>query len=104
MKETDTIKEFHSRVAETVNQIKATGDIMEERKIVEIILRSLSSKFEHIVAVIEETKDLANLPMSELMGSLLAHEQRMSRFTKPPLEQAFSSKVNMTENKYAKSE
>ncbi|CAL1407138.1 unnamed protein product [Linum trigynum] len=104
MKETDTIKDFHSRVAETVNQIKATGDVMEERKIVERILRSLSSKFEHIVAVIKETKDLANLPMSELMGSLVAHEQRMSRFTKPPLEQAFSSKVNMAESKYAKSE
>ncbi|CAL1376903.1 unnamed protein product [Linum trigynum] len=104
MKETDTIKDFHSRVTETVNQIKATGDVMEERKVVERILRSLSSKFEHIVAVIEETKDLANLSMSELMGSLVAHEQRMSRFTKPPLEQAFSSKVNMTESKYAKSE
>ncbi|CAL1381769.1 unnamed protein product [Linum trigynum] len=90
MKETDTIKDFHLRVAKTVNQIKATGDVMEERKIVERILRSLSSKFEHIVAVIEETKDLANLPMCELMGSLVAHEQRMSRFTKPPLEQAFS--------------
>ncbi|CAL1389301.1 unnamed protein product [Linum trigynum] len=104
MRETDTIKDFHSRVAEIVNQIKATGDVMEERKIMERIFRNLSSKFEHIVAVIEETKDLASLPMSELMGLLVAHEQRMSRFTKPPLEQAFSSKVNMTESKYAKSE
>ncbi|CAL1406643.1 unnamed protein product [Linum trigynum] len=42
MKETDTIKDFHSRVAETVNQIKATVDVMEEIKIVERILRNFS--------------------------------------------------------------
>ncbi|CAI0393619.1 unnamed protein product [Linum tenue] len=29
MKETESIKDFHSRTAEIVNQIKATGDIME---------------------------------------------------------------------------
>ncbi|CAL1407835.1 unnamed protein product [Linum trigynum] len=89
MKEIESIKDFHSRAAEIVNKIRATNDIMEKRKIVERILRSLSPKFEHIVVVIEETKDLSKLPMTELMGSLVAHEQRMRKFTDQPLEQVF---------------
>ena len=76
MKEGESIKDFHSRVAEIVNQIKVTGETIDEKKIVERILRSLTPKFELVVAVIEETKDLGKLPMTELMGSLVAHEQR----------------------------
>lgn len=95
MKEGESIKDFHSRVAEIVNQIKVTGETIDEKKIVERILRSLTPKFEHVVAVIEETKDLGKLPMTELMGSLVAHEQRLSRFTNQQLEQAFQSKVDI---------
>ncbi|CAN0920234.1 Retrovirus-related Pol polyprotein from transposon TNT 1-94 [Linum grandiflorum] len=95
MKEGESIKDFHSRVAEIVNQIKVTGETIDEKKIVERILRSLTPKFEHVVAVIEETKDLAKLSMTELMGSLVAHEQRLSRFNNQPLEQAFQSKVDI---------
>ncbi|CAN1247340.1 hypothetical protein LINGRAPRIM_LOCUS3449, partial [Linum grandiflorum] len=95
MKEGESIKDFHSRVAEIVNQIKVTGATIDEKKIVERILRSLTPKFEHVVAVIEETKDLAKLSMTELMGSLVAHEQRLSRFNNQPLEQAFQSKVDI---------
>ncbi|CAN0915988.1 hypothetical protein LINGRAHAP2_LOCUS29455 [Linum grandiflorum] len=86
MKEGESIKDFHSRVAEIVNQIKVTGETIDEKKIVERILCSLTPKFEHVVVVIEETKDLAKPSMTELMGSLVAHEQRLSRFTNQPLE------------------
>ncbi|CAN0883961.1 hypothetical protein LINGRAHAP2_LOCUS14696, partial [Linum grandiflorum] len=81
MKEGESIKDFHSRVAEIVNQIKITGETIDEKKIVERILRSLMPKFEHVVAIIEETKDLAKLSMTELMGSLIANKQRLSRLT-----------------------
>ncbi|CAN0880806.1 hypothetical protein LINGRAHAP2_LOCUS13857 [Linum grandiflorum] len=94
-KEGESIKDFHSRVAEIVNQIKVTGEAIDEKKIVERILCSLTPKFEHVVAVIEETKDLAKLSMTELMGSLVVHEQRLSRFNNQPLEQAFQSKVDI---------
>ncbi|CAN0923519.1 hypothetical protein LINGRAHAP2_LOCUS33605, partial [Linum grandiflorum] len=95
MKEGKSIKDFHSRVAEIVNQIKVTGETIDETKIMERIIHSLMPKFEHVVAVIEETKDLAKLSITELMGSLVAHEQRLSRFNNQPLEQAFQSKVDI---------
>ena len=65
-----------------------------DKRIVEKVLRSLSPKFEHIVAAIEESKDLSKLTRHELMSSLEAHEQRMSRFTNQSLEQVFQSKIN----------
>uniref|UniRef100_A0A2N9EW08 CCHC-type domain-containing protein n=1 Tax=Fagus sylvatica TaxID=28930 RepID=A0A2N9EW08_FAGSY len=104
MKETESVKDFHSRVAEIVNQIKSYGDTIQEKKLVEKILRSLPQKFDHVVAAIEESKDLSILSLYELMGSLEAHEGRMSRFSSQPLEQAFQSKVNVSQKEFSKDE
>ena len=104
MKETESVKDFNSRVSEIVNQIKSYGDTIQEQKPVEKILQSLPQKFDHVVAAIEESKDLSVLTMYELMGSLEAHEGRMSRFSSQPLEQAFQSKLNVSHNEFSKEE
>ena len=59
---------------------------------------------DHVVAAIEESKDLSVLTMYELMGSLEAHEGKMSRFSSQPLEQAFQSKLNVSYNEISKEE
>ncbi|KAG6529457.1 hypothetical protein ZIOFF_011655 [Zingiber officinale] len=99
MKENESIKDFSSRVAEIVNQIKGYGDTISEKKVVERILRSLPQKFEHIVAVIEETKDKSQLSRYELFSSLEAHEGRVNGYTNQPLEQVFQVKANLREKK-----
>jgi gag-polypeptide of LTR copia-type len=43
---------------------------------VEKILRSLTDTFENMICVIEESDNLTELSVDELVGSLLAHEQR----------------------------
>ncbi|OIW01880.1 hypothetical protein TanjilG_31062 [Lupinus angustifolius] len=52
------------------------GETLIEQHVVEKILRTLHPKFEHVVVVIEEAKDLDNLTIDELQGSLEVHEQR----------------------------
>ncbi|KAK2984863.1 hypothetical protein RJ640_006612 [Escallonia rubra] len=89
--ETKKVQEFFSRVAKIVNQIRSYGDTIEENKIVEKILRSLSQRFEHVVTVIEESEDLSSLSRHGLMGSLKAHEKRTSRYSEQPIKQAFQS-------------
>jgi gag-polypeptide of LTR copia-type len=59
-----------------MNQLKRNEESLSEQKVVERILRSLIDTLENIVCVIEESKDLANLTVDELAGSLLAHKQR----------------------------
>ncbi|XP_073064165.1 uncharacterized protein [Primulina eburnea] len=99
MKESENIRSFFSRVAEIVNNIQSLGDNIQDKRVVEKILRSLPPKFDHCVAAIEESKDLSNLSMFELMSSLQAHEERINRSSKQPLEQAFQSKVGFSDKK-----
>ena len=50
--------------------MKAYGDEMGENRLVEKILACLPQKFETIVSIIEETRDVSKLGVAELMGSL----------------------------------
>ncbi|GJT18464.1 retrovirus-related pol polyprotein from transposon TNT 1-94 [Tanacetum coccineum] len=54
--------------------MKSYGDQINEEAVVSKVLRSLSSKFNHVVAAIEEAHDLSSYSFDELMSSLLAHE------------------------------
>lgn len=46
------------------------------KKLLKKNLISLPKNFEHIVAAIEESKDITTLSVEQLMGSLKSHEQR----------------------------
>ncbi|XP_028079521.1 uncharacterized protein LOC114281273 [Camellia sinensis] len=60
------------------------------------VLRSLTPKFDHVVAAIEESKDLSVFSFDELMGSLQAHETRINRSLKKNDEKAFQVKDIVT--------
>ena len=53
----------------------------------------MSTKFDVVVAAIEEAKDLEKLIVDELMGSLLSHEVRIDRNKDSTLETAFKIQV-----------
>ena len=75
MLDNESIQTYVDRVSNIVNQIRSNGDTIKDVKIIRKILRTLTKNFDHIVIVIEESnKDLRSLTMTELMGSLLAHE------------------------------
>ncbi|KAJ4772132.1 polyprotein [Rhynchospora pubera] len=79
MKPEEKVQMFLTRVNTTVNQIKSCGETIKEETIVAKVLRSLTPKFDHVVAAIEESKDLSTYTFDELMGSLQTHEVRLSR-------------------------
>jgi len=90
MKDFESIKEFFLIVSKIVNQIRGYGDQIGEKKVVEKILRSLPSKFDHAAVAIEEPKDLSKITMFDLSGSLEAHEERIKKSSSQSLEQAFN--------------
>jgi len=73
MKEIKDIDSFMNWVMTVVSQLKIYGEEIKDQTVVEKVLISLSTKFDVVVAAIEETKDLASLTLDNLKGSLLSH-------------------------------
>ncbi|KAL9413633.1 hypothetical protein AB3S75_042172 [Citrus x aurantiifolia] len=73
--------------------MKSDGENVSTETIVSKVLRSLSKRFDHVVAAIEESKDLSNYSFDdELMCSLLAHEDMLNRSVVKTEEKAFPMK------------
>jgi gag-polypeptide of LTR copia-type len=83
-----------------VNQIRVFGDTIEEKIVVAKVLRSLTPKFDHVVAAIEESKNLDVYSFDELMGSLQTHESRMSKTEDKGNEKAFYMKGESSRGSY----
>jgi dsDNA-specific endonuclease/ATPase MutS2 len=79
MKNKESVSDYISRVQMIVRQLRINDEKLAENRVVEKVLRSLIDKFENIVCVIEESKDLSTLTIDELAGSLMAHEQKRKK-------------------------
>ncbi|XP_014492032.1 uncharacterized protein LOC106754528 [Vigna radiata var. radiata] len=77
MGEEETVTDYVGRIQAFVNDMRACGKVVKDRKIIEKILRTLTPQYDHIVITIEECKDLETLKIEELQNSLVAHEQRL---------------------------
>ena len=74
MKEEEDIAGYLQRVDEVVNTMRGLGEVIEESKVVEKVLRSLPTRFYSKVSAIEEIKDLDTLNTDALHGILTAYE------------------------------
>ena len=79
-------------MSEIVSHMKTYGEILDNETVVSRVLRTLTKDFDHVVAVIKESKDLSKYSFDKLMGSLLAHEARINMFYKGVEEKAFQVK------------
>ena len=58
MKTREGVSEYFSRVLSVANKMRTYGEQMQDVKVVEKILISLSEKFNYVVSSIEESKDI----------------------------------------------
>ncbi|XP_039028838.1 uncharacterized protein LOC120162835 [Hibiscus syriacus] len=72
-------------------------DISDQTVVVKV-LRSLSSKFDHVVSTIEESKYIATYSFDELMGSLLSHEERLNKFEESMKKKSFMWEASNQKN------
>ena len=79
MKSGEGVTEYFSRVMTVANKRRVYGEDMQDVKVVEKILRSLTENFNYIVCSIEESKDIDALTVDELQSSLIVHEQKFQR-------------------------
>ncbi|GAU31479.1 hypothetical protein TSUD_386430 [Trifolium subterraneum] len=77
MEEKESVGDFVTRVSKLVNLMKGCGETMNDQSVVEKILRSLTPRFDIVVAI-EESKDLSSTTVEEIQGVLEASEQKLN--------------------------
>ena len=71
----ETVAEYFRRLHVLVNNMRACDESVEDSKMVEKMLRTLTPQYDHIKFAIEETRDLEKMTVEELHNCLKAHEQ-----------------------------
>ncbi|XP_019430826.1 PREDICTED: uncharacterized protein LOC109338135 [Lupinus angustifolius] len=95
MKEGDSISEYFTKIRSLTNLMKGCGEVMRVQLVVEKVLRTLTPRFDHIVATIKESKDLEVFKIDELQSSLEAYEQGIKeRNHENDSEQALQAKFS----------
>ena len=74
MVESESINEMYSRFTNIINSLKALGKTYTQPELIRKILRSLPATWIHKVSAIEESKDLDQYQLEELIRSLMTHE------------------------------
>ena len=74
MEEDETFDAFYAKLNDIVNYAFNLGECIAESKIVRKILRSLPKRFHAKITVIEEVKDINQIPLTELVGNLQTYE------------------------------
>ena len=104
MKSSESINDYVTRLKMIANKMKRNREILDEVRVMEKLLRSLTRKFDYVVTAIEESKDLSVISIDELVGSLQAHEQRMNKNDNTSnLERILQSKVSINDNQASNS-
>ncbi|XP_050916161.1 uncharacterized protein LOC127131276 [Lathyrus oleraceus] len=76
MKQYESITDYFGRVMMVANDMRNYGEDVDDVKIIEKILRTLTDKWNFIVCSIEEAKDIDQLFVDALQSSLLVHEPK----------------------------
>ena len=74
MGEDESFDSFYSKLNEVINSKFNLGEKTEDSKVVQKILRSSPKSFRAKVNTIEESKDLDEIKIQELIGSLQTYE------------------------------
>ena len=102
MIESEKIDEYCTRVMNIDNEMRNHSDTVSDQQVLEKILISVTEKFEYIVVITEETKDLSKLFIKELVDSFRAHEKRRFFREDQPKETIFQSKINENFQNFSK--
>ena len=82
MVEDKSFDKFYAKLKDIVNLAFKFGETILEPKIVRKVLRSLPERFHAKITVIEESKDVDKIPLTELVGNMQTYELGLTRIGK----------------------
>ena len=82
MEEDESFDEFYAKLKDIVNSAFNLGETIPKPKIVRKVLRSLPERFHAKITTIKESKDINQIPLTELVGNLQTYELGLSRIGK----------------------
>jgi len=80
MGDDEIVRLFMNKVQDLVNALHLHGEQLYDNQIVEKVLRSLPYKFNFITIAIEESKDLTQLTLSDLLDILQTYDHSVRMY------------------------
>lgn len=80
-----------SYIIDSVNQLRVHCEEKKDYQIVQKIIMSIPARFESIVDVMKQTKDLASLSVIKLIGTLQTHKNCVFSWNENTSECAFNA-------------
>ena len=97
MKESETIREYSDRLLSIVNKVRLLGTEFPDTRIVQKILVTIPERFESTISSLENSKDLSNITLAELLYALQAQEQRRLMREEGMIEGALQAKLKLNQ-------
>ena len=93
MKKTETIKSYADKLLSIANKVRLLGKDFPDERIVQKILVIVPEKYESKILALEESKDLSNITLGELVNALQVQEQRRMMRHEEPVQGVFHIKA-----------
>ena len=97
MKEDELFNEFCAKLKDIVNSAFNLGETIPKPKIVRKVLRSLPERFHAKITAIEESKNIDQIPLTELVGNLQTYELGLTRIGKTGKSKSTALKAKSSE-------
>ena len=97
IEEDESFDMFYAKLKDIVNSTFNLGETILEPKIVRKVLRSLLERFHAKITTIEESKDIDQIPLTELVGNLQTYELGLTRIGKMGKAKSMALKARSNE-------
>ena len=97
MEKDESFDKFYAKLKDIVNSTFNFGETIPEPKIVRKVLRSLPERFHAKIITIEESKDINQIPLTELVGNLQTYELGLTRIGKMGKGKSMALKAKSSE-------
>ena len=97
MEEDESFDEFYAKLKDIVNLAFNLGETIPKPKIERKVLRSLLERFHAKIIVIEESKDIDKIPLTELVGNLQTYELGLIRIRKSSKSKSMALKAKSSD-------